>query len=320
MNSNFNLMTSSITAHTPLLVIQLTIAKLIYSLGSIYTSSDKVYIFSKVLNSRKYSLKTTVSCIFHIGLQMKTCGLIVQSVAHRSGDVRGEDLSHGNIFIPLTILWMGIERLISIMFPLFYRVRVDGKPLRYFSAFLSGIVVLIIFIFALLRAYNINNPTILHCGRQLTYGKSIAAFIYSVNICCTTASTLLSALAYVKAKTMIRKKSRQKVIQLDVIRFYLLISLLSTLLICIPSGKSMYMAYGGEVHVAISRSLDWLQTFNSGIDFFVYILSNKEIRQRGLYLLQKSKSIKKRVRIACGQNSPQPLFVSKTTTQFPVSS
>lgn len=84
--------------------------------------------------------------------------------------------------------------------------------------------------------------------------------------------------------------------QVNVIRYYLLISVLSTLLVSLPNTIALFQLYVEKVSCSIltfffknyvfqvsdslSKPAYWMQTINSGIHFFVYLALNKEFRAR----------------------------------------
>ncbi|VDL66121.1 unnamed protein product, partial [Nippostrongylus brasiliensis] len=75
----------------------------------------------------------------------------------------------------------------------------------------------------------------------------------------------------------------------DIIRYYLLISVLSTVLVSLPNTIALFQVYVKTVSDAISKPAVWMQTINSGIHLFVYLALNKEFRKRALYLVRLGK-------------------------------
>uniref|UniRef100_A0A1I7WRK4 G_PROTEIN_RECEP_F1_2 domain-containing protein n=1 Tax=Heterorhabditis bacteriophora TaxID=37862 RepID=A0A1I7WRK4_HETBA len=74
--------------------------------------------------------------------------------------------------------------------------------------------------------------------------------------------------------------------QVATIRYYLLISVLSTLLVSLPNTIALFQVYVKAVSDAISKPSVWMQTINSGIHLFVYLTLNREFRIRAFSLLR----------------------------------
>uniref|UniRef100_A0A0K0DAL1 G_PROTEIN_RECEP_F1_2 domain-containing protein n=1 Tax=Angiostrongylus cantonensis TaxID=6313 RepID=A0A0K0DAL1_ANGCA len=90
---------------------------------------------------------------------------------------------------------------------------------------------------------------------------------------------------------------RQAQHHVDTIRYYLLISVLSAVLVSVPNFISLYKVYLGQVLLSVSKPSEWLQTLNAGINLFVYITLKKEFRQRLLYLLNRGRNVGKKVNV-----------------------
>ncbi|KAK5965963.1 hypothetical protein GCK32_018394 [Trichostrongylus colubriformis] len=144
-------------------------------------------------------------------------------------------------------------------------------------------------------AVHANAPTHYHCGRKATFGERFTTFLYVTNIFCNVLSTLLSAAAYIKARTM-TKNIQLAQRQAHIIRYYILISLLSTILVSIPNTISLFQVYVKSVSDAIAKPSVWMQTINSGIHLFVYLLLNRDFRERVLHILHLGESADTRTR------------------------
>ncbi|KHJ78360.1 hypothetical protein OESDEN_22019 [Oesophagostomum dentatum] len=91
------------------LLIQLCIGDLIYSVAVILSGLHRIQLYSAAAHTLMLPVRTTGDCALEIWLQLKLIG---------------------DLLIPVTIFWMGVERFVAISFPLFYRMNVDGKPLK----------------------------------------------------------------------------------------------------------------------------------------------------------------------------------------------
>ncbi|KAL6735543.1 hypothetical protein Aduo_005974 [Ancylostoma duodenale] len=247
------------------LLIQLCVGDLIYSIAVVLTGLHRIRLYSAAASTLTLPVRTTGDCALEMWLQLKLIG---------------------DLLIPVTIFWMGVERFTAISFPLFYRLNVDGKPLKCFVVpFLSGMFVTVSVVFALFTAIYYSHPTHYHCGRKATFGEGFSTFLYISNIFCNVFATMLNAAAYVKARTMTKKVHRAQR-HVDIIRYYLLISVLSTVLVSLPNTIALFQVYVQSVSDAISKPSVWMQTINSGIHLFVYLTLNRDFRKRAFHLLR----------------------------------
>ncbi|CAJ0605700.1 unnamed protein product [Cylicocyclus nassatus] len=226
-------------------------------------SSNYALLYSAAARTLTLPVRTTGDCATELWLQLKLIG---------------------DLFIPVTIFWMGVERFIAISFPLFYRLNVDRKPLKcVFIPLLSSMFVAISVTYAFFTAIHYNHLTQYHCGRKATFGEGFSTFLYVSNIFCNVLSTVLNGAAYIKAKGMTKNVPRAQR-QVAIIRYYLLISVLSTVLVTLPNTIALFQVYVKSVSDAISKPSVWMQTVNSGIHLFVYLALNRDFRKRAIYL------------------------------------
>ncbi|KAK6022482.1 hypothetical protein OSTOST_11819 [Ostertagia ostertagi] len=166
------------------LLIQLCVGDLIYSLAVILSGLHRIRIYKEAYQTYVIPSWTTRECALQLWLQLKY------------------------VVVPL----------------------------------LSAIFVAISSIYAITTAIYDDRPTQYHCGRKATFGEGFSTFVYVTNIFCNVLSTLLNAAAYVKARTM-TKNVQQAQRQADIIRYYLLISLLSTVLVSLPNTIALFQVY-----------------------------------------------------------------------------
>ena len=88
--------------------------------------------------------------------------------------------------------------------------------------------------------------------------------------------------------------------QVSVIRYYLIISVLSTLLVSLPNAIALSQLYihrvgnhprpspvvSFQVKDSVSKPAYWMQTINSGIHFFVYLSLNRDFRTRTIEMFR----------------------------------
>uniref|UniRef100_A0A914Y160 G-protein coupled receptors family 1 profile domain-containing protein n=1 Tax=Panagrolaimus superbus TaxID=310955 RepID=A0A914Y160_9BILA len=70
------------------------------------------------------------------------------------------------------------------------------------------------------------------------------------------------------------------------IRYYLCISLLSTILVSVPNLISIFSVWVKEVDNAISKPAVWMACFNSALSPFVYFAFNRDYRNRCFQLVE----------------------------------
>ncbi|KAK6737448.1 hypothetical protein RB195_019881 [Necator americanus] len=114
------------------------------------------------------------------------------------------------------------------------------------------------------------------CGRKAAFGDFFASFLYASNIVCYLLAFTLTLMAYFKSQYWMDKNSSRE--QLVRIRYLLMISILSIILISIPNGISLFYQYISHVANAIAKPSTYLTCVNSGINIFVYLVFYKEFR------------------------------------------
>ncbi|RCN37682.1 hypothetical protein ANCCAN_16409, partial [Ancylostoma caninum] len=79
------------------------------------------------------------------------------------------------------------------------------------------------------------------CGRKAAFGNSYASFVYAMNIVCYLLAFALTMVCYCKSKYWMDTYSAKQ--HLARIRYQLMISLLSIILISTPHGISLFSQY-----------------------------------------------------------------------------
>uniref|UniRef100_A0A8R1HS90 G_PROTEIN_RECEP_F1_2 domain-containing protein n=1 Tax=Caenorhabditis japonica TaxID=281687 RepID=A0A8R1HS90_CAEJA len=266
------------------LLILLNVGDLINSMAIVLTGLNRIQLYSTAIRTMTLPVRTSVECAIEPWLILKLIG---------------------DILIPVSTFWMGVERFVAILFPIFYRFSVDGKAVKYLIV--PGISLLFVFLSILVGfylAFTENHFTSFYCGRKAAFGEGFGTFIYCCNITCNVASTVFATAAYFKALNLSKTQPRMQR-QVNVIRYYLLISVLSTLLVSLPNAIALFQLYVEKVimkeimkitktkcieRLQVSDSLSkpayWMQTINSGIHFFVYLALNKEFRARSFRMFK----------------------------------
>ncbi|CAB3404147.1 unnamed protein product [Caenorhabditis bovis] len=241
------------------LLIILCVGDLVNSIAIVLTGLNRIELYSTSIKTLTIPVRTTIECALEPWLILKLIG---------------------DILIPIATFWMGVERLVAILFPIFYRFSVDGKAIKYLvipviSLLFVALAILVAFFIALSEIHEAPY----HCGRKAAFGEGFGTFIYCCNITCNVISTIFATLAYIKAVKLSKTQPRMQR-QVNIIRYYLLISALSTLLVSLPNAIALFQLYVQKVSDKLSKPAYWMQTINSGIHFFVYLALNKEFRAR----------------------------------------
>ncbi|CAI5441349.1 unnamed protein product [Caenorhabditis angaria] len=253
------------------LLILLNMGDLINSMAIVLMGLNRVELYSEVIETKQMPQRYPIDCALELWLIMKLIG---------------------DILIPVATFWMGVERLVAILYPIFYRFSVDGKAVKYLVV--PGISIFFVICSIAVAFYlsfmeGTDHFAQFHCGRKAAFGQGFGVFIYVCNITCNVAATVFATAAYFKALKLSKTQPRMQR-QVNVIRYYLLITVLSTLLVSLPNAIALFQIYVEKVSDLLSKPAYWMQTINSGIHFFVYLALNKEFRGRTLRMFHLSNS------------------------------
>ncbi|WKX93692.1 hypothetical protein Q1695_011171 [Nippostrongylus brasiliensis] len=213
---------------------------------------------------------------------------------------------YGDLWPPTVQSLMGVERCVAVFDPIRYNRRSSRRCTGWF---LFGTLVLVTLALAVgfVCAWLSRDQKVKYwCGRKAAFGNTYASFIYAANIFGYVIGFLLTVISYFKTKLWLSSSYAKE--QLARIKFHMLISVLSIVLISIPNGLSLFAQYIASVADAIAKPSTYLTCVNSAIDIFVYLLLNQEFRSefRRIILRQKSPVI-----------SGPPMTVTMVRTQAP---
>ncbi|CAI4232809.1 unnamed protein product [Auanema sp. JU1783] len=269
------------------LLIQLCSADLINSAAIILTGLNRIDLYSTAYNTQAIPIRTSFQCSQQLWLILKLIG---------------------DLLIPISTFWMGFERFTAINFPLFYRFHVDGKAVKFcIIPGLSALFVICSILAGIFISHKNDHLTDFYCGRKAAFGDGYGAFIYISTISFNCLATLLNAASYIKAIHMSKTHSRMQK-QVAIIRYYLCISTLSTLLVSLPNSIALFQLFIKHVSDSISKPAYWMQTINSGIHFFVYLALNKDFRGRTkrIFSHRESEDNLKEKRLSCKDDCTEP--------------
>uniref|UniRef100_A0A0N4Z4U6 G_PROTEIN_RECEP_F1_2 domain-containing protein n=1 Tax=Parastrongyloides trichosuri TaxID=131310 RepID=A0A0N4Z4U6_PARTI len=198
----------------------------------------------------------------------------------------------GSLIPHMSTLVMGIERIIALKFPVLYKSHFNDGQRKL--VVICIIYVVISMAVAFLLAYsNKDVPSKYWCGRKQSYTAYFASFIYGMNIIGYVTCFLLTfmVMLHVKLSSKIsldKKKSIKNTVQglsehdkkYNRIKLVVLISLISSITISLPSFISLASAFLGTLNSIIADPSDWVSVGKSSINLFVYLLMNQEFKQR----------------------------------------
>ncbi|VDO57693.1 unnamed protein product, partial [Haemonchus placei] len=152
---------------------------------------------------------------------------------------------YGDLWPPVVQFAMGIDRCMAVFDPILVH------PCHFLTVpshfFLSS--------FAYFQAKY-------WCGRKASFGEIYASFIYVMNIFGYLSGFILGCIAYCKSLYLVESR----------IRYVLMVSALSIVLVSIPNGISLFVAD------AIAKPSTYLACASSSINIFVYLALNREFR------------------------------------------
>ncbi|EYC01450.1 hypothetical protein Y032_0107g3809 [Ancylostoma ceylanicum] len=182
---------------------------------------------------------------------------------------------YGDLWPPTVQLAMGVDRCLAVFNPISYNKRASKRKGIFFFA--TIICVTLELSVGYLISWSTRFVKVKYwCGRKAAFGNSYASFVYGMNIVCYLLAFVLTMICYFKSKYYMDTCSAKQ--HLARIRYQLMISLLSIVLISTPNGISLFAQYIAEVADAVAKTSTYLTCVNSAINIVVYLLLHKEFR------------------------------------------
>ncbi|KAL6728430.1 hypothetical protein Aduo_010204 [Ancylostoma duodenale] len=195
----------------------------------------------------------------------------------------------GNIWPPLVLVIMGLDRVIATAVPIMYKKYLSNKG-NYSCAFSIFCVILFLIIgLGLSIRLDWDGVVKFDCGRKATFSISFVKIIYVWEMTGYAVSLLLNVIAYLRALSIITFPAIRE--QLKRIRVTLVLGVLSTVLVAIPNFKSLFLdqlRFAG-MDEWVSQMVNWASVLNSSINIVVYILLFREFREEFITMLGLSK-------------------------------
>ncbi|KAI6189839.1 G-PROTEIN-RECEP-F1-2 domain-containing protein [Aphelenchoides bicaudatus] len=210
----------------------------------------------------------------------------------------------GSILPSVVVLWIGIERLLAVLAPIFYRDNVSKRRSRpciaviLYAAALSLLAIWLAF-------SRQDEPVAYFCGRKAAFGSVFSTYIYVTAI---TGYVLGLVLNFATFTTLCRMYSNRASVteinrQLRILRYVVLISFISTIAVLIPNLFSLFTIFYGRINITISESGSWLLGVKSSVNIFIYFALKTDFRNRifGMFGIKRTESIQ-------ASNNDSPVF------------
>ncbi|GMT14223.1 hypothetical protein PFISCL1PPCAC_5520, partial [Pristionchus fissidentatus] len=183
----------------------------------------------------------------------------------------------GGLWAPMIQIIMGSERILAVFKPILYN--------RYYHIrSIASVLFSIFFVTASISAAIIlawtkrETKVPYYCGRKAAFGANYGTYIYVVNVSGYAFGFLLNLISYCRVRTFMSKTEKNK--NLARLRYYLVISVMSTILVSIPNFINLASVFFARIADEVSKAANWTTAINSGMNFFVYLALNEEFRNR----------------------------------------
>ncbi|CAJ0606975.1 unnamed protein product [Cylicocyclus nassatus] len=162
---------------------------------------------------------------------------------------------YGDLWPPIVQFAMGIDRCAAVFNPIVYNKRAFKRRGNFFGATLLCVSCVLAVGYGI--SWSMRSLKVKYwCGRKAAFGDTFASFVYGMNIVCYVIAFLLSLISYIKSKYWLNTSSAKQ--QLARIRYQLMISVLSIVLISTPNTMSLLSQYITKVADAISKPSTYL--------------------------------------------------------------
>ncbi|CAI2337579.1 unnamed protein product [Caenorhabditis sp. 36 PRJEB53466] len=239
--------------HRNRILMILGLADTFNTLAILFMGKNRVELYTEIIQTHHLPIRTAWQCALEPWLILRGIG---------------------DIWPPVVQMVIGIQRALAVFAPIWFH-----KNGRNRSSFLFGSTLVILL------------PTLLvlyYCGRKAAFGKDYATFIYIMNIFGYLFSFLINCITMIKASSTINKLVRRQIIN---VRYSLVISFISFVLVFIPNAISILSVHFEDVVSFILKPSTYFTCVNSGINIFVYLSLNAEFRHQFKYLFCNKKRV-----------------------------
>ncbi|CAP24169.2 Protein CBG02329 [Caenorhabditis briggsae] len=252
--------------HRNRILMILGLADTFNTLAILFMGKNRVELYTEVIQTHHFPTRTAWQCAIEPWLILRGIG---------------------DIWPPVVQMVIGIQRALAVFTPIWFH-----KTGRNRSSFLFGSTLFILLptlLIGFVIAYiNRDVKVIYWCGRKAAFGTDYATFIYIINIFGYFFSFLINCITMIKASSTINRLVRRQIIN---VRYSLVISFISFVLVSIPNSISILQVHFEEVVKFVSKPSTYFTCINSGINIFVYLLLNAEFRHQFKYLFCNRKRV-----------------------------
>ncbi|CAD5224536.1 unnamed protein product [Bursaphelenchus okinawaensis] len=247
------------------MLVVLALGDLSACLGTFLLGYTRKSIYQDELNNTPLPIQTAWSCTQKWFVWFRLWGAVIPSAA---------------------VLWIAIERLLAVFAPIFFRTHIVKNPTR------SCVLVLTYALFITISAFFIAHSRRLltvknYCGRKASFSNTFSTYIYISAITGYTLALGLNCVTLLKLKQMHSKmKNRELQSHFRILRYMVLISLISTLAVIIPNALSLFGAFYGRVDIAVSETANWFGAVKSSVNILIYFVLKPDFQSRALKLLR----------------------------------
>ncbi|CEF64747.1 7TM GPCR, olfactory receptor/chemoreceptor Srsx family-containing protein [Strongyloides ratti] len=212
----------------------------------------------------------------------------------------------GSLIPHIVTFVMGIERLIAFRCPIFFKRYLNKSDIKacIFCFIYTFINIILAFTLAFLHR---DTPSRYYCGRKVSYTHVYISFIYGMSVFGYVSCFLitLSVLIYLKFLLNLDKKViiiykkntneskdfKRRIKSYQRIKQVVVISFISSITISLPNFISLASVVVGPLDSYIADTADCISVGKSSINFFVYLIFDKEFRNSIIRLYENIRQL-----------------------------
>ncbi|GMT14224.1 hypothetical protein PFISCL1PPCAC_5521, partial [Pristionchus fissidentatus] len=138
----------------------------------------------------------------------------------------------GDLWPPIIQVIMGLERVVAVYKPVYFKSKSKKRSFWTIGFSIFFVVSSLVAGFAMAWT-NKDKKVKYYCGRKAAFSNSYGTFIYVTNVFGYAAGFILNCMAYCKVKTFTSKNEKNR--NMARLRYYMVISAISTTLVSIPN-------------------------------------------------------------------------------------
>ncbi|GMS84010.1 hypothetical protein PENTCL1PPCAC_6185 [Pristionchus entomophagus] len=238
------------------LLITLAFADFINCLSIMAQGIQRSSIFIDVISTSLMPIKSPFDCVGELWLMMREIG---------------------GLWAPMIQIIMGSERILAVFKPAWYNRTYHTRSIA--SVLFSIFFVVSSISSAIIVAWTKRESKVrYYCGRKAAFTANYGTYVYLVNVGGYSIGFLLNLISYCKVHTFMNRTEKNK--NLARLRYYLVISAMSTVLVSIPNFINLASVLFDRIADEVSKAANWTTAINSGMNFFVFLALNEEFRNR----------------------------------------